>query len=432
MWYGTMRDVAAEARTWKLSCDGPSSWLRKQLNATRPATWERVYTTLTLNTTPGAREDLISLEFIQSQGGGGFVYVGACTYFDEVLDVLPAMGSPADYRQAIASRIATVSAAAGDDVIWTVSYDSSVEFKQASIATKTGDFGFCAMWSLTMHRSVWASLGYDVDLQKATNYDTEYEIDFTGATDGKLIGQYSETNEPAPGYYTGFFSTLPLGQKLVADSNAGADNDGKPRVVRALYGFGPQQLHPGGNQESVVGLGPTTPYIEGQLNRAPALHEFSYGGGTADSTGFFAFKALYRESLDQEPVTMIQIAKCSWKNDSGTYGSNILSQRQLYIEKWLDPRWFGTDRKPLDRVWSSLDLEIVPFALLGYNLNYGDLSWAVLLRTMLSTGTAQWSGYEGQNPVRTLGVNAHPDATAEASDVELAAGHGRGLAPALE
>ena len=58
---------------------------------------------------------------------------------------------------------------------------------------------------------------------------------------------------------------------------------------------------------------------------------------------------------------------------------------------------------------------------MGYNLNFGERADLILLRTMLSTGTATWTGYEGQGATISFGDNAHPDADApQGSDVEIA------------
>ena len=173
-----------------------------------------------------------------------------------------------------------------------------------------------------------------------------------------------------------------------------------------------------------LGLAGGLPYLEGQLCRPPAQHTFTNGGGEADATAFIALRGSYRTSADQEPITMAAVAKVGFKDDTSAGGHGPTpdtdSYLKLHLEKLIDPRYFGIDRK-LAGPWSAFDLEFVPLNFMGYNMNFSDRSDLILLRTMLSTGTSSWSGYDGEGAVQTLGANAHPDASApQGSDVEIA------------
>ncbi len=421
-WFGTLRELSAEARTWKLVCDGPSSWLRKQLNANRPATWEKISTSLNLDDTPGQREDLMAIELNYTEGGTGLVALGASSYFDETDDVLPLSDTPSAYRNAINARLSALAAIAGPTITWGTYYNAEGSLQPGYATTKIDDqSGYAACWRLIMSEKVWRWLGYDPLVQQAKNFESAFEIRFVPAATLQAQG----ITLPGPGYWGAEFSTTPLGFPTAQSANTHADNDGVPRQHLALTGEGVNLLYPGGDQELVVGLGPSAPFIEGQLNRPPGEHAMSEGGGDTDSTGYFAFRGSYRTSIDEEPITMVQIAKCSWVNDGSLlgamFGANTDSERQLWLERFIDARWYSVDRKPLDHVWASLDLEYCPFAAVGYNEKFGDRADLVLLRTLLSTGTASWSGYDGQGATRTLGVNAHPDAVYdEGSDVEIA------------
>lgn len=421
VWFGTLRELSAEARTWKLACDGPSSFLRKQLNADRPATWERITTSVGLDDTPGQREDLLAIELSYVEGGTGLVALGASSLFDEIDDVLPTSGTPSEYRTAVNSRLSALAATAGPTITWGTYYNAEGSLQPGYATTKIDDqSGYAAVWRLTMSEKLWRYLGYDPLVQQAQNFETAYEIRFLPAATLQAQGLAL----PGPGYWAAEFATTPLGFPTAQSANTHADNDGTPRNHLALTPEGVSMLYPGGGQELVVGLGPSAPFIESQLNRPPGEHTFSDGGGDTDSTGYFAFRGSYRTSIDEDPRTMVQVAKCSWHNDASLlgamFGANASSERQLYLERFVDPRWFGCDRKPLDHVWASLDLSYAPFAFVGYNEKFGDRADLILLRTMLSTGTASWSGFDGQGAVRTLGANAHPDAVYdEGSDVEV-------------
>lgn len=62
---------------WTIKCDGPSSWLRKQLGSQRSAEWLPVSGDITLDDTPGKREDLFALSFVYGQPSP-FHPPGAC------------------------------------------------------------------------------------------------------------------------------------------------------------------------------------------------------------------------------------------------------------------------------------------------------------------------------------------------------------------
>lgn len=421
VWFGTLRELSAEARTWKLVCDGPSSWLRKQLNTCRPATWERIRTSVGLDDTPGQRTDLMAIDLYYIEGGTGVVAQGASSFFDEVDDTLPLSATPFFYRAAINNRLSTLAAIAGPTITWGTFYNASASLEQGYVQLRIDDAGYAACFRLIMHELAWRTLGYDPLVQQAQNFKSVFEIKFLTAETLKAQG----ITLPGPGYVGAEFWTAPLGFADPQSANTKADNNGETRIFHALTDESVSLLLPSGDQELVVGFGPSAPFIESQLSRPPGEHAMSEGGGNTDSTGYFAFRGSYRTSIDEEPITMVQVAKCCWVNDGSLlgamFGANIDSERQLWLERWVDPRFMGIDRKPLDHVWASLDLEYAPLAFIGYNEKYGDRADLVLLRTMLSTGTASWSGYDGQGATRTLGANAHPDAVYdEGSDVEIA------------
>lgn len=417
VWAGTIADISATGTTLKIACDGPSSWLRKRLNALRPSEWRKMTSSIKLSTKPGQRTDMMACSFYYQQGGNvGFLQGASSAY--TVLDVLPSTGTVQDYLSAISARVATVSAQAGPDVTWTTFYGSEARVLYGRIETETTDSAWAAVWTLTLHRSVWILLGYDVELQTAKGGLCESNTDmlFTPAQ-----------NAPGDDYWTAKLWTVPTGYLTPYEAGGVADNNGTPRLFLPIYEPGVSALYPQGQQEIQVGLGPSTPFIEGQTNRAPVEYTFDNGGGTVDTHGYIAFKAQYRETRDEDAIVNVQIAVCGWRNDTtlggDTFGADSDSVRKVYIARWIDPRWAGLDRKKIDRVWAAAagDTEFCPVALVGWNHDSGDRADLVMLRTMLSTGTAYWTGYDGQNPVRTLGQNAHPDAeTAQGDDVEIA------------
>jgi len=278
VWYGTLRAMAGEARTWKLSCDGPSSWLRKQLNANRPATWERISTSLELSDAPGQREDLMAIELNYTEGGTGLVALGASSYFDETDDLLPTADTPKAYRDAINIRLSALAAIAGPDLTWSSYYNATASLQPGYATTKIDDqSGYAACWRLTMSEKVWRWLGYDPLVQQAKLFESTYEIRFVPAATLQAQG----LTLPGLGYWGAEFSTTPLGFPSPQSANTHADNDGIPRQHLALTGEGVNLIYPGADQELVVGLGPSAPFCESQINRPPGEHAFSEGGGDA-------------------------------------------------------------------------------------------------------------------------------------------------------
>lgn len=433
VWWGTLDEVSAESKEWKLRCRGPSSWLRKMLNSNRAAEWSAINTTLTLDTTPGQREDLICIDSYYKN----FVGVKHQAQYSQYLDpedVLPTSGYYQDYIGAINSRLQVVLADVGEEISWTNEEGAEATFEPFGVTVSIDPAAdpateFCAIFRLTMHDKVWRFIGYDPKVQPTAAHDQTTWIQFVSGDENVISG--NKVDPPAAGYWTAIFHTLPLGMTTPEEAGPDCDNNGNKRLFVPLLNNpgGVNMLWPTAKQQVAVGDNQVPPYNEGQLNRPPANFTFDIDDftGLCDRSGYLAFRGKYRNNIDEEPRDMVQLAKVSWRNDDASNGETFAggsNRRWAYIEKWLDPRNFGINNPPLKEVWSSAegDLEFVPFAYLGYRVdNAADRADMVLLRTLLSTGTASWEGFEGEDPVRTLGTNAHPDAVYdEGSDVEIA------------
>lgn len=410
IWVGVLtNDISVDDISWTINMEGPSSWLRKQLGANRPTDWQPVTGVITLDTTPGQREDLIALNFWYVRVYTPTPERGASSIFTAA-DVLPATGVASDYRSAINARIATVSATAGPDITFTTQRNASASLEQGYILTRIDQLpeadGFvrAACWSLTAHEKVIRAMGYDPVLQKAINYDTNFEIKCIKAEDTDLP-------VPGPNYWVMTFWTVPVGFNNVDASGGNADNGGTPRSYQAL---GPEDittLSPKAGFEIVLGVnGPT--YLEAQSNRAPPEHALSAGLGNADAQAYLAFRGSYQDSLEGEVTTMVQLAQVSFVKNASTFQGDTIKldsngEVRVAVTNWIDGRFHGIDRKPLDHVWLSNDLECCWVSYFGHNFGSGDWAHRLLVRLFLSTGTASWSGYDGQGAVITSGVN-HP------------------------
>lgn len=433
VWWGTLDEVSSESREWKLRCRGPSSWLRKMLNSNRAAEWSAINTTLTLDTTPGQREDLICIDSYYKNFVGSKKRGQTSQYVDPE-DALPAAGYYQDYIAAINSRLQVVLADVGADISWTDEENAKANFLSAGVVVSIDEAAdpmteFCAIFRLTMHDKVWRFLGYDPKIQPTAQHDQETWIQFVSGNANVIDGL--KVDPPAGGYWTAIFHTLPLGMMTPEEAGPDCDNNGDNRSFVPLLANpgGVNMLWPTAKQQVAVGDNQVPPYNEGQLNRPPANFTFDIDDydGLCNRTGYMAFRGKFRTDIDEEPRDMVQLAKVSWENDDASNGESYnggSNRRWVYIERWMDPRYFGINNPPIKEVWSSAegDLEYVPFAYLGYRSDdFADRADLVLLRTLLSTGTASWAGFEGENPTRTIGTNAHPDAIYdEGSDVEIA------------
>lgn len=421
IWYGHTRELTCEALTWKLACDGPSSWLRRQLGATRSAAWLPVSTVTTLATSPGYVENLAAYYFSYRtttswERGASSYYTGS--------DALPTSGTAADFRAAIQTRLNTVAATAGPDTTWSTSRNATCKFTAGAVAVQVDDFGYAAYAYICLHETTWRCLGYDPRKQAGVDPNNDpYVIDFVAPED-LAFELASFSNVPGPNYFLARLSSIPRQYPSLTQAGSDADNGGKPRVYAAIMAEDLSTLYPKGDQEIVVGLTNGLPYLEGQTCRAVAEHTFTNSGGDADATAFVAFRGSYRTEADDEPRTMVQVAKIGFHDDTsaGGHGPSPDTNSSLlaYVERYIDCRYFGIDRT-FTGPWASLDLEFCPVNFVGYNFDFGDRADLILLRTMLSTGTATWSGYDGQGATITLGDNAHPDADEpQGSDVEIA------------
>lgn len=434
IWVGSLTNEAeVEDIAWTIKAEGPSSWLRKQLGSQRIDEWLPVSGDITLSDSPGKREDLFALSFVYQQASDANIEYGGASFFSPVDDVLPTTGTAKDFRDVVNSRIAVVSASAGVDITWTTNRNAEARLEAGYVETRIDEtppasFIKAALWALCAHEKVWRSWGFDPYAQAATAFDTDLEVHFLPGEESGIPAL------PGPGYWVGHFWSVPVGYASVAAAGPEADNSGKIRVARAIAPEDIAQLPPGASFELSFGIG-SPPYLEGQTNRATAEHALSNTGGDCDTQGYVAFRGSYLAGPEAEVSTMVQLAQVCWRNDSviaggDTIGLDSTGAARVFVAKWIDPRFHGCDRKPLDRIWASADLEWCPVNFFGHAFVSGDYAHRMLLRLMLSTGTATWLGYDGDGAVLTPGANhpaylngLEPYSDAEIADLGLAIPH---------
>lgn len=425
LWWGTLKGASAESRAWKVDCEGPSSWLRRTLNANRPADWQPLRPVLAF----GPGEDRIASSFIYSTYNAQRL-LGETSAFTGS-DVITGGQTPAELADEIDTRLQTVAATVGPDIQWSTFYSASVNLTDQAlgvrIADNNGGNAYGGVLALRMHAKAWLHLGWDLVLQKRSAAELSTTVEVEADTEpGFAPAWLDEVADPAPGYWTGIFTTCPVGAYW-NDSPTKVDGDGALRVYNPIYPGGTDVLYPEAGQEWIVGVGVDTPYLEGQLARPPA--DKVLDAGACDATGFFAVRGSYKDSLEGEAETRYQLCKASWKQatTSTAVALDGDSQAVVWAEQWLAPETFGAPNKKIDRPWAVRDAEFVPVALLGYNLSKPDLAHVVLARLLLSTGTATWTGKEGEPDASVaIGDNGHPDALLgvgedlRANDLEIA------------
>lgn len=421
IWYGTVTKHTARANVWKMVCDGPSSWLRKQLNVNRPTEW------LPVSVPIGYFDNRFALEFRYESGSGFPLLYGASSYWDPVDDVIPEGVTALGLLQLLNARVQALASTPGPDITYSAFYNADAEIThqgdtavmRARIDADTG-FDYAGQWTLTMAEYWWLVLGFDVYTQNAVNYNDQFQIRFTESVDYVAVGTFAAAAVPADlgPQVTALIQTVGIGNPTPSSNPSAADNNGAIRQYKALTPFGTSVLSPAGT-ELTAGIGSSL-YIEGQTKRGPSFWNFSNGGGTSDTTGYFALRGTYATPKTPEGVRRVEIIKGSWRDDNNKFGTDAFGNVQLRIDEFIDPRWFGLGNRALSFNWLVNDLEMCPVAIPGYIDTYGDRADLLLLTTMLSTGTSYLTG-PLDLAVRTPGTNSHPDAVySTGNDNEIA------------
>ena len=400
LWWGSLTGASAESYAWKLQADGPSAWLRKPLNVTAPADWSPLRPLVEF----GPGEDKFGAAFCYSTASALYQICASSIYTASDLITADTATGIADE---INTRLQTVASDVGPDVTFSTWYSGQVSLSDDSIALKVADNNgggaYGGMLYLRMHRAAWLALGFDLTLQNRPPAEltttTEIRADLEP---GFVTPWLAKTADPAPGYQGAYITTCPVGIYWY-DSPSEVDGNGAWRVWTPITPGGIVLLRSEAGQSWQVGFGLDVPYWTGQTARPPA--DKLLDAGACNRTGFVAVRGPFKGSPDGETETRYQLAKVSWK--SSTVAEQVAldadSRAIVWAESWLDPRQFGAPNGPIDDAWAvainggeGARAEFVPVALLGYRLSGPDLAHVVLARLLLSSGTASWSGFEGE------------------------------------
>lgn len=401
LWWGTLRQAGkVEGRIWSISCTGPGSWLRRSLNARTSTAWHKVTADFDLID----RDDYIGIFMEKIYYNDGSKITCGSDYTTYLVDPT----SKTTIVSSITTALNAVSLLAGPGGdIWDQHAGigaGKITFSLDSVTIQSSEVGgFYAMsCQLILSRKVWRALGYDPDAGK--DNDEGPGPNFQGPGFAFLNAHPDLFNEPLVKYHTAYFWTPAFGVPLSGFSGdpdwPGTDS---PKVYTPLYVGGVSVLPGDGNQ--VVHVFPEDNadiYVESQIIRAHySAQEINGDACTAARLWAFRGKIQYpRQPLEAEapePEETVQVALCYWVDNDGVMTVDELGiARGLYISRWLDPRLFGLNYEPIDPEvgWASNDdgeaIQCSPLAHLGAYYDRPDRVDHTLLRTLVSTGSAEW------------------------------------------
>lgn len=279
---------------------------------------------------------------------------------------------------------------------------------------------------LLLHHKVWLAGGWDPWVQSVVGiYEKVTDVTFYGSVDWPVELDFWNVHglaiEPRDGYWYAVFTTVPISEGAASTR---PDNASAMRFYDAAFPSGISIVDLEGRQE--ISLAGESPYIEGQIGAEPQDGSASVGGSPVDSSRLFAMRGKYLPpGSSDKPQDTIQVFRGSWANVDGHLGETTEGLPGLYIEKFYDPRAFGFPYPRLSQrsLWLAIDRghEIVPLATLDYVQNDGaETRFALLVRLLLSTGTASW--VTSPTDALTMGVNSisPPSGSWYADDAEIA------------
>lgn len=389
LWFGTLRQAGeVDGRVWAIDCAGPGSFLRKSLNTRTSTTWYPVTADLVLS----LDERRIKVQFtkIQFDNAAGELNGSNDSYLVDPLAVF----------ESVKGAVESVATEPGDGGYAFVDASNtgagSITWNKTISITMTPFQGWAGRMYLELHGKVWRMLGFD---PIALEENLEEGSPFFEAELPEL-----------PGHYRAWFSTTPAPEHpLIPTGDIEWVGEG-PRSYKATYEGGISILTGSGGQ--VIRIRPPDGeriYCEGQTSRPVALSTI-YAGDTTSSR-WWAFKGKIQLEGDSEPSDTVQVARCSWVE----YESGFVAPDEsgitcgLVIDKWLDPRLFGFNYKPISPKlgWASRDnpgddesrqISCSPLAVFAQYNGSADRASTTIKRILLSTGSAFWGlGSEDSN-----------------------------------
>lgn len=456
-WFGTLTDRGdwgyktdgrRKGRAFNLYANGPSSWLERSINLSRPTTWYAPTAGVTLS----GDELLVAvwIEPLQGEPVGGDGINSIDTKYDchtllsgddlsglatpteqwsQIRDIAETVVDGTDHGTVLAANNAQWTGPTASEGIWQTGNvkrrvrispnGQTIEIKCGAAEPKLG-----FRLGIACDARVAQAAGWDVTVEpwrSRNNFSGRCPVG--GGNWGENIG-----DEVLPEFHVvGLFSTR---DELAdpADPQSKWDNNGFWRTYTAPYAGGTVTLDHEGGTEVFLAVGPVR--CEGQHGNPFGLGS-TIDGVPCDAAGWWVFRGKRLTAADflagvTEPSDYIGVALCSWVAtvDGDGIEVNTEGMATIKIERFEDPRRFGLPFDPLEEPWVNVvgGLECAPLGVIG-GIAIGGPGWRhrAIVSALLSTGTSVWDD-TGNAVTITPGTNQPGDipASEAAGDIEVA------------
>jgi hypothetical protein len=452
-WVGVVRGVTRQrGRVYELECHGRDALFKKQLGTVTTSAWSTVSAELSYG------DDSIAILFVAHYADGttatanfdGSIFdrtLTATTKPDLITEINGFIQDAYDGTSTnYSGSLGVLDAWAVSGAFQNVSVGLDADGFYLRKATQASNQTFLEM-QIALPSRVWRQLGYEPETQ---HFDVQHEgptdtrqIKFKKLQNGDTYGVPVSTaiNVPSSSYWRAELTTVALeATEDNVDSNEW-DNDGDPRYWAPKFSTEVFALDMTGGGQIIRLGGGAAPYIEGQLT---VYHSGGDVDGAASTRArYFAFRGKVQRATtgsggakvyDGDPVETIQVAILEWA-ESGYGNVSVGStgfQPALRLVRWLDPRLFGFNHKPLSgdlEYWSGLEgeagddgvIECAPLHAYAYMMaDTPEYAHSVLTQIWLSTGSGGGYTTGGSITAGDNSVGALPGQLFFGDDLELA------------
>lgn len=456
-WYGTMtdrgewKDVSSgetSGRGHVFYCHGPSSWTEHTANLTRPTTWYKPSSGVTLSGDELKVAAWIEpVEFEPLGDGIGFtrsLYTAhtlesgdtlagletASEFFAQIKDIVYTMVDGTDHGTVLAADSQTWTgpgpAAKGhwvDDSdlrrVRITNNGSTIEIK---CENSPDEYGFRV--GIAADARVWQAAGWDINSYLFLSRESlQGQCPVGGANWGEAAG-----DEILPPFHVvGLFSTREERINKFDPTISHWDNDGNWRGYVAPFPTGTVTLDDEGGTEVYLAVG--TVRCEGQHGNPFTLGS-QIDGVDCDASGWWVFRGMRLTAAaslaGEDPSEYVGVALCEWvaTSEGDAIDVNSVGMATIRIVHWEDPRRFGLPFDSLTEPWVNAIgvLECAPIGVFG-GISIGGPGWRhrMIVTALLSTGTSMWDD-TGNEVTITAGSNQPGDflANETAGDIEVA------------
>lgn len=385
VWWGTLRDAGSvDGRQWSFECDGPDSWLRRDLGS---AYSRGPFSCVSIPNLP-ASQRLIGVSLRLNTPTSALFY-GRSNF----TDTLSGVDDVASWGQGIASAVGDASLdATGDTATAWVDEDGGVAFYDHALrmfVVGTAASAQGGVMYVVLHSRVWASLGFDIAVQSRLDQSDPLYVDFRPYSDEGGWHNLGPLGDAGDGYW---IAAMPAGSSDPAAP--GTIHTTQARFRQDVYAL---PFQPNDTATIYLGSQFDVSHIRnpGQLDAPPkadpsnASEPYPIGSGV-NRQGLFIFRGRRRTDtggIDETDAEYdeTQVARCSWRDSNG-----LILGNEITITEWLEPGIFSIDRPRMNSDWLFLagGIEVTPILHLGYSRGGTDALHHVVQRLLRTSGTS--------------------------------------------